>query len=177
VAGAQLTNTTAASLLPASAIGWLSPDDLGTLGNRFWFRAIGKASTVVTTPGTLTLDHRLGVPGSGIIVFTSQAMNLNIVAKSDVTWIYESFLTITALGSGTSAKIMGCGWFMSEALVGSPVPTVGGAGMATIPNGPPADGTGFDGSGALQHDFYGKFSVNDASVKMTCLASALWAMQ
>ncbi len=113
-------------------------------------------SCVVTTPGTFTLDVRLGA----VIAFTSSAMGLNIVAKTSLPWWAEIELTCRAIGSGTSANLMGMGLFQSECIVGSPLPAVGGAGSLLMPVTAPAVGTGFDSSSAQIVDLFGTFSVN-----------------
>jgi hypothetical protein len=51
-------------------------------------RAAGRVSNIVTTPGTLTLDVRIG-PTSNIIVANGGAMALNTVAKANVPWWLE----------------------------------------------------------------------------------------
>lgn len=158
--GTALTNsTTATSLLPASAKEILAAAFFKKLGRQFRVRAAGRISTVVTTPGTLTLDFRLG----SVNVFTSGAMALNTVAKTNVTWEYEAVLSLRAIGSGTSAAFLGIGKFSSEAVIGSPLPSAGGSGMLLLPASAPANGTGFDGTAAQQVDFYGTWSVANAS--------------
>ena len=84
--GSALTNsTTATSLLPASRKFTLPSYFFDTIGKTLRFRASGRISTVVTTPGTLTLDIRLG----SVVVFNGGAMSLNTTAKTNVTWVME----------------------------------------------------------------------------------------
>lgn len=85
--GAALTNTvTATSLLHATmkpqlyANYWKPTKDITVV-------ASGRISTLVTTPGTLTLDLRLGpADPPTIIVANGGAMALNVVAKTNVPW-------------------------------------------------------------------------------------------
>ena len=158
VDGAALTgSTTPTSLLPSSAKFTL-PANFLSIGTTLRFRAAGRITTVVTTPGTLTLDIRFG----SVIVATSQALALNIVAKTNVTWRLKWDLTCRAIGGGTSANFMHVGEWMSEAVIGSPLPSVGGVGEFTIPASAPAVGTGFDSTAAQQIDFFGTWSINNA---------------
>lgn len=159
VDGSALTgSTTATTLLPTSAKFTL-PANFLSIGTILRFRAAGRITTVVTTPGTLTLDLRFG----SVIVATSQAMALNIVAKTNVTWILKWDLTCRAIGGGTSANFMHIGEWMSEAVIGSPLPSAGGCGEFPIPSSAPAVGTGFDSTAAQQIDFFATWSISNAN--------------
>lgn len=168
-AGAQLANsTTATSLLHASGKGVIPAGALA-VGKQLLVRASGAISCVVTTPGTLTLDLRLIDPNAAaVIVATSQAMALNVVAKTSVGWYLEWLLTARAIGAATAANLMHQGKFVSEAVVGSPLPSAGGAGCLSIPASTPAVGTGFDSTLAQTVDFFGKFSVATDPTNITC---------
>jgi hypothetical protein len=52
---------------------------------------------------------------------------------------------------------------MSEAVIGSPLPTVGGIGELLIPVGAPTVGTGFDSTAAQTVDLFGTWSVANAA--------------
>jgi hypothetical protein len=123
VAGAAKTGTAAATILDASSVITL-PAQYWQVGRSMRIKAFGQISCVVTTPGTCRFDVRLG----GTVVWDSQAINLNIVAKVNVGWTLEVVLTCRTIGSGTAATLAGQGTFMSEAVIGSPLPTVGGSG-------------------------------------------------
>ena len=160
VDGAALTNTTTTgSLLPGQGKFTLPANFIQTIGTEFEFRAAGRISTVVTTPGTLTLDLKFG----SVIVATTGALALNIVAKVNVTWLLLWRLTARAVGSSTTANLMHTGRWSSEAVIGSPLPTVGGSGMLLIPASAPAVGTGFDSTAAQQVDLFASWSVANAS--------------
>jgi hypothetical protein len=166
VAGAALTaSTTPTSLIPSGARGILYPDqDLANIGKMFLLTARGRITTVVTTPGTLTLDVRFINPAAtSVTVQTSQALALNVVAKTNVTWEYEMLLTLRAVGSSTSANLLGVGSFTSEAVIGSPAPSAGGSGVLLIPASAPAVGTGFDSCSPQIVDFFGTWSINNAN--------------
>lgn len=106
--------------------------------------ASGRISCAVTTPGTARFDVCLGAAGT-TIVFDSLALNLNIVAKTTVPWYLELRLLCRVAGATTLTTFFphGCS-FQSEAVVGSPLPTVGGNGSLIIPVGTPAVGAGMD---------------------------------
>jgi hypothetical protein len=160
--GAALTNsTTATSLLPSSGseafvgAGQLRP------GAVLCFDFSGRISTVVTTPGTLTLALRLG----SIDVFSSGAMTLNTTAQTNVHWHLRGELVCRATGTGTSTTLfpkLCC--FKSHAVIGSPAPSAGGAGEHMLPyNAAPAVGSGFDFSASQLIGLFGTWSVASAS--------------
>lgn len=149
VDGPALSAAAAASCIPTPS--------LITLPNNFWvpkkkvtIRMAGRISCAVTTPGTARFDVRLG----GTVVFDTGALNLNIVAKTNVPWWLEIDLTCRAEGSGTAANIMGQALFQSEAIVGSPLPSAGGNGSLLAPVATPAVGSGFNSTSALTLDVF-----------------------
>src|SRR5450631_4429821 len=100
------------------------PANLLKVGDVLKYIARGIISNAVTTPGTARFDLRFG----GIIVFDTGAMNLNVVAKTNVPWSLEVDLVIRTIGAGTAATLWAQGEWSSEADVGSPLPSVGGNG-------------------------------------------------
>jgi len=163
--GTALTNsTTATSILPVIAKPTL-PANYLFAGKIFRVRASGRISTVVTTPGTLTLDFRLG----SVSVFSSGAMTLNTTAQTNVGWIYDTMMTVRAVGATTTANILGQGLWVSHAVIGSPLPTAGGAGEHILPfNTAPVVGTGFDSTAAQLVDLFATWSVANAANSITC---------
>lgn len=165
--GSALSNsTTATSLLPASRktaavpLGWFD-----RIGKILAFEFSGRISTVVTTPGTLTLALRFGSTD----IFSSGAMTLNTTAQTNVHWTLRGELVCRAIGSGTSTTFMpkGCK-FESHAVIGSPAPTAGGAGVHLLPyNSAPAVGTGIDNGVAQLIDLFATWSVSNASNSIT----------
>ena len=76
--GTALANSTVAtSLLPPIAKPTLPANYFTSAGKLFKLRASGRISTVVTTPGTLTLDVRFG----SVVVFNGGAMTLTLSPK------------------------------------------------------------------------------------------------
>lgn len=150
VDGPTLTAAAAAQCIPPAAKITL-PNNFFHIGKKLKIIATGRISCVVTTPGTARFDIRIG----GTTVFDSLAMNLNVVAKTNVGWWLEILLTCRAIGTGTSTTLMGQGLFTSEAVIGSPLPTVGGSGSLLLPVATaPAVGTGFDNTAANALDMF-----------------------
>jgi hypothetical protein len=162
--GAALSNsTTPTSLLPAQAL-YTLPAGYLDVGKRLRVHATGRISTVVTAPGTLTFAVRLG----SVDVFSSGALALNIVAKTNVSWWLDIEMVCRAVGSGTSANFLSVGLWASEAVIGSPVPGTGGSGVLLLPASAPAVGTGFDSTAAQQLNLFGTWSVANAANSITC---------
>jgi hypothetical protein len=161
--GAALTNTTTAtSILPGSARYTLLPNTIDFIGKKFRLTAMGRISTLATSPGTLTFSFRLG-PTANIAAATSPAFALNVNAKTNVIWWLDWTFTARTLGSGTGATLMHGGMWTSEAVIGSPLPSAGGAGSLMIPASAPAVGTGFDSSVANVADLFAQWSVANAA--------------
>jgi hypothetical protein len=161
--GVQILNSsTAVSIIPAAAKITL-PNNWFCIGKALRVTLAGRMSCVATTPGTFTLDVRI----AAVIAFTSQAIPLNIVAKTDLPWLAQFFLTCRSIGAGTTATLMGVGRFTSECLIGSPLPAAGEAGTILMPCTVPAPGTGFDSTAANTVDIFGKFSVTTATTSLT----------
>jgi len=160
--GTAVTNTTTeTTLLPAVAKVFIPSGYINSTAKVFCVSASGRISNIVTTPGTLTLKFKLG-PTANIAVATSQAIQLNAVAKTNVTWVAELMLYVRSIGSGTAATLFPVGFFKSEAVVGSALPSAGGAGDAMFQASAPAVGTGFDSSVSNQIDLTATFSIANA---------------
>lgn len=160
--GTAITAAAATSALPPSAKISLGPGFFYFPGQMLHVFAHGRISVAVTTPGTARFDFRLG----GIVVFDTGALNLNVVAKTNVPWWLEMYLTCRAIGSGTAANLMGIANFQSEAVVGSPVPTAGGNGGLLAPVGAPAVGGGFDSTVSLTTDLFFTQTVATGSLTL-----------
>lgn len=161
--GPTLTAAAAASCVPTYVPTTL-PAGYWQIGRIWRIRAAGRISCAVTTPGTARYDLRLG----GVIAFDSLAIPLNIVAKTNVRWELECMLTCRAVGSGTTANIMGSGQWFSEANINVAVPATGpGPGGALVPfNTAPVVGTGFNSQSALTLDFFFTQTVATGSMTM-----------
>lgn len=167
VDGAALTNsTTATSIIPAAfKTAALPLGYFDRVGRVVAFEFSGRISTVVTTPGTLTLALRFG----SIDVFVSGAMALNTTAQTNTHWVLKGELVCRAFGAGTSTTLFpkGC-TFRSHAVIGSPAATAGGAGEVMLPyNAAAAVGGGFDNSASQAIDLMATWSVANAANSIT----------
>lgn len=158
---ALASSTTATSILPASGKFTLPSIFFDSVnGKTLRFRALGRISTVVTTPGTLTLDIRFG----SVVVFNGGAMTLNTTAQTNMGWILDVDLVIRTVGASTTATVLGQGEWKSHAVIGSAAPTAGGCGTHVLPyNTAPVAGTGFDSTAAQTIDLFATWSVSNAA--------------
>src|SRR6266508_731371 len=142
--GPAVTGTAAASLLIPSTSPLSGQSGRFTLPANFFdvgkvlrITAAGRISNIVTTPGTLTLDVRLG----STVVFNGGAVSLNIVAKTNVTWWLEMLLTCRSIGATAATTL-----------------------SAALPASAPAAGTGFDSTVANVLDLFATFSLTGNSI-------------
>lgn len=159
--GTALTaSVTPTSLLTSTAVAkaTLPANYFSRVGMQMRFRASGRITTVVT-PGTLTLDLRLG----SVVIANGGAMALNATAKTNVTWHLDWLLTLRAIGNTTAANFMHTGRWLSEAVIGSALPSAGGTGELILPSSAPAVGTGFDSSAAQTFDFFATWGTSNAN--------------
>jgi len=162
--GTALTAAAAASCIPTGAKFGLPANFFKYVGQQLIIEASGRISCVVTTPGTARFDVRFGAGGT--VVADSLAINLNIVAKVNVNWILYWKLTCRAL-SGTVANLHQAGWWGSEAVIGSPLPTVGGSGTVYLPyNSAPVVGANFDSTAGQIVDLFFTQTVATGSLTL-----------
>lgn len=164
VDGPTLTAAAAATCIPAAAKTIL-PVPYFYVGRALRITASGKISSVITTPGTARFDIRLG----GTVVFDSLAILLDTVAgHTNVGWWLDILLTCRAIGSGTSANLIGQGKFTCEDILGVPATAPKGVLTAMLPwNSAPAVGAGFDSTAALSVDMF--FTQTAATGSLTVL--------
>lgn len=163
--GTAVTATTEGTLLPGAARIFVPSGYINRVGKRFAIRAAGRISNIVTTPGTLTLRLKAG-PTANIAIATSSAMQLNAVAKTNVSWYLDLTFTVRAIGAGTSANVLAMGTWTSESVVGSAVPASGGAGTHQFQASAPAVGTGFDSTIDNLFDLTAQFSLTGNSIQL-----------
>lgn len=158
--GAAVTNTvTPTSILNATAKPVIPAQTMDKSGKIYAGTVVGRASTLATSPGTLTLDVRLG----STVVFTGGAMVLNTTAQTNATFEFTFLLRVTGVGAGATATMLGAGKFISRAVVGSAAAGVGGAGTLLLPDTAPAVGTGFDSTIAQTLDVFATWGTASAS--------------
>jgi hypothetical protein len=160
--GTAFNTTAAETSVIAPEAKYTLPANFLKVGSHLKLTCQGRISNIVTSPGTLTWKVKFG----SVIVFTSGALNLNVVAKVNVTFWLEILLATRTIGGSTVATMMGVGNFTSESVVGSPVNTAGGAGTLLLPVTAPVVGTGFDSTAAQQIDLTATFSTSNVGNAM-----------
>ena len=128
--GTALTAAARASLTQgatATSARYTMPGGKLRVGDCLKILASGRISCAVTTPGTARFDLSFG----GAANFDTLAMNLNIVAKTNVPWFMEVLGTVREIG--VTGNIFWQGKWDSEAVIASPLPTVGGSGGFVVP--------------------------------------------
>lgn len=171
--GPTLTAAARASCIP-TANRIVLPNNFFYIGRAIRFQLAGRISCVVTTPGTARFDICMGSAGT-TIVYDTLALNLNIVAKTTVPWWLDVTLVCRAVGNGTTTTFFPAeGVFQSEAIIASPLPTVGGNGSLNVPVGTPAVGAGCDNTIAAALDVFFTQTVATGSLTVhTYLVTAL----
>ena len=159
--GPTLTAAAAASCVPTYVPTTL-PAGYWQIGRIWRVTITGRVSVVVTTPGTLRWDIRLG----GVVAADTLAVLGNIVAKTNVNFWLTGLLTCRAVGSGTSANLMNQWQLTTEAIINTAAPTTGPGGGYALPwNTAPVVGTGFNSQSALTLDCF--FTQTAATGSMT----------
>lgn len=166
VAGPTITGTAAASSLiaPASPKLTFPASFFQYIGQQIRICGCAQLGNIAVTPGTITLDVRLGAaaPG-GTVVFTSGAMNMGTTAHTALPIYYDILLTLRAIG--TLANFMGQG-----KISGQPINiAAGGADLAgtvntlMMPATAPAVGNNFDSTVSQIFDHAVTFSLSNAN--------------
>src|SRR5712691_1446440 len=164
------TFTTATSMLPPAARYTLPAGYFSAIGKALRITIAGRISNVVTSQPTFTFDVRMG-PTSNIIVFNGGAMTTSTTAHTSVPFFWDVLLTCRAIGSGTTANLMGQAKVTSQAFVSSGA-TADPAGSHTVlltPNTAPAVGTGFDSTVAMVVDVFAACQTSNAGNGLTVL--------
>jgi len=156
------TYTTSKSVInPQSLI--VLPAGFWYIGRRLIINVHGGISNIVTTPGTMTFEVKLG-PTANIVVFTSGAVQLNATAHTTLPFSLEINLTCRAVGATTTANLMGQGVLEGIMFTRTAGQTddVQGHQTLLVPQTAPAVGTGFDSTTASILDFWTGFSISNA---------------
>lgn len=169
--GPTLTAAAAASCLHTAAVKTVAANFFEVIGTPIFLRLTGRISNAVTTPGTARFDLRMG----GTVVFDTGAMPLNTVAKTSVPWDLDVVLRQNVIG--TAANFIGIGAFRSEAVLASPLPTVGGSGVFLVPyNTAPVAGGNFNAtvSQAIDVFFTQTVATGSLTVHTYTLEAPTW---
>lgn len=150
--------TTAKTVIPAQAL-WTMPENYLAVGSRLGVRVQGAISNLVTTPGTIVFQVKVGT----VIAFTTGNIQLSSTAHTTIPFWLDIELTCRTIGPTTSATFMGQGRIVSQTVNATAV--ADGTQTHSVlmaPNTAPAVGTGFDSTIANVVDFWAGFSISDA---------------
>lgn len=164
------SSTTATSIIPAAARFTLPSNYFSVIGKQLRIRASGRIGNGTAMSGNITFDFRLGTVATPIIVWNGAATALSTATiTTNTTWELEVLLTCRAIGSGTSANLIGVGKWISRGSLNAPaVGTTTGVGAVLLPDTAPAVGTGFDSTITNVCDLFATFSVSAATQTITC---------
>lgn len=131
--GTAVTAATRTSLTTGSTQGrfTIPANMIKQPGDQIDIYAAGIISCVVTTPGTARFDFAYGAT-LGTALFDTQAMPLNIVARTSVPW--ELYITATCTAVGTTSNWNWVGRWLSEAMINTALQATGpGPGGTMVP--------------------------------------------
>jgi hypothetical protein len=138
--GTAITAATRTSMTVGSTQGrfTLPANAIKVPGDVIEIDARGIISCVVTTPGTARFDLAYGA-SLGTALFDTQAMPLNIVARTSVPW--RLTLRATATAVGTASSWVWDGEWLSEAMINTALQATGpGPGGTRVPYSGTASG-------------------------------------
>ena len=172
---AVAATTTRTSLTVGSTQGrWTMPaNTIKQVGDVLLLKAAGIISTVVTTPGTETLDFALATVAN----CSTGAMTLNIVAQTNTPWYLE--MLMTAITVGTLAQFRFNGYWLSAASINVALGATGpGPGGQDVPYSGTATGAStlgatFDSTVSQLADLYATSSINTAGSSIQLLQYSL----
>lgn len=168
--GPTLVAAAAASCIPVASR-LVLPNNYWTVGKQWRVKLAGRISCAVTTPGTAQFDLRTG-PAGTIVAFNSGALNLNVAGKTTVPFRFDLDIVCRSVGNAALTQLFGIGRFVSEAVVGSALPSAGGNASLLCPVGAPVVGTGFDNTAANAVDLF--FTQTVATGSMTVHQYEIW---
>lgn len=179
-AGTAVTNTVTRTSLSAAATAFeypLPPSLLQNPGDMLCLVATGIISTVVTTPGTLTLDWSFG----GTSIMSTGAMTLNAVAQTNTPWFLQIWASLIAPGTGTAATLRFTGAWLSPASIGAALGATGpGPGGQIVPYSGTATGasttsSGFNSTTSNAVDLNATWSVANAANSIQLQQAVVWS--
>lgn len=154
--------TTAKTVLPTGCLVTL-PANWWYVGRMLRINVYGSLSNVTTTPGTVTMQ----VMQTNVVAFTTGAMQFSTTAHTNLPFWFHCNLTCRAVGSGTSANLMGQAAVFSQTLSISGADTTTSHSFLMAPATAPAVGTGFDSTASQTLDFWTGFSSSQAGNNIT----------
>lgn len=155
------TYTTSKSVINAQSLYSLYPG-FWTIGRMVRIAVVGAISNIVTTPGTVTFEVKLG-PTANIVAFTTGAMQMSTTAHTTLPFWLDILLTCRAVGASTSANLIGQGIMSSQTVAATAVADSTSSHTSLMcPNTAPAVGTGFDSTVTNLLDLWVGFSISNA---------------
>jgi hypothetical protein len=152
------TFTTAKTVINPDAL-WSMPANYLEIGKQLMVKVSGSISNIVTTPGTMNFQLKIG----SVAAFDTGALQLNATAHTTLPFYLEFLLTCRAVGSGTSANLMGLAQASGKMFTATAGQTDSAQDMPTLlaPATAPAVGTGFDSTIANTVDLWAGFSISN----------------
>jgi hypothetical protein len=153
------TYTTAKSVINPQALFTL-PSNFFSPGRMLRVFAAGGISNIVTTPGLMNFQVKIG----SVAAFDTGNIQLNATAHTTLPFWVDILLTCRAVGSGTSANVIGLANVCGIMFTRTAGQTDDAQGTQTIlaPQTAPAVGTGFDSTIANIVDFWVGFTISNA---------------
>jgi hypothetical protein len=160
--GLLTTYTTAKSVIDANAL-YVLPANWWYVGRKLRIVVQGAISNIVTTPGLMNFQVKLG-PTANIAVFDTGNIQLNATAHTTLPFWLEVAMTCRAIGNATSANLMGLANVTGRMFTLTAAQVDDAQGMQTIlgPATAPVVGTGFDSTVANLLDFWVGFTISNA---------------
>jgi hypothetical protein len=152
------TYTTAKSVINPQAL-WTMPANYLYPGRRLRVVARGSISNIVTTPGLMNFQVKIG----SVAAFDTGNIQLNATVHATLPFWLEIGMTCRAVGNGTSANIIGLAQVTGRMFTLTAGQTDDAQGMQTIlaPATAPAVGTGFDSTIANIIDLWAGFTISN----------------
>lgn len=157
------TYTTAKSVINPQAL-LVLPAGCLQVGDTLRITATGGLSNIVTTPGTMNFQVKLG-PTANIAVFDTGALQLNATAHTTLPFTLEVLLTLRSDGPGaTAAQFIGVAVARGLMFTRTAGQTDDAQGMQELlaPATAPALGTAYDSTVANILDLWAGFSISNA---------------
>ncbi len=166
--GAFNTFTTAKLVTNGQAMKLLDPG-FWTIGRNAQLRVRGAISNIVTTPGLMNFQVKMGTLAAAITVWDSGNVQLNAAAHTLLPFALDVDLRCDSEGDGTLAKLIGVG-ILRGVMFTKTAGQVDGVNSETVINVPvttPAVGTGFDSTIANLFQFWAGFTISNAGNGIT----------
>lgn len=154
--GTALTNTTTATSILPAAERFNAPSNLWEVGTAWNVRVGGRISTAASTPGTLTLDFRVGS-----VIIASFTTGTLATSASNLSWLADVDFIAQAVDSGSGTTVLSLGTLQSLALSATTP-------LLMLPASSPAVGTGYDNTVSGYLDVFATWSVANASNSVRC---------